>query len=350
MPADRGRAAAPRLRHGRRHDPPGGRHQRARRELHEGLLRRPGDGRAPALQGQAEPPPARPAPVRAGRARRRDPARREGGGRLGSTCVSPRLGPIALALVRREAEPGRRGAGGRRAGRGRRAALRALAEPRATREPARALARQPAAGPLTRGAGLRPRSGGVLDLPAPPPERRRPSTCASCASSSRRRAGPRGRRLGSLAARLRPARAAARLLLPALVPRGGRGHRERARRGRRADRVEPLRRAAPGRADDHAGDPPRAPAPAPALHARRELVQGLSGRGDARQQDRARGRAPRERPAAARATRAGSCSCSPRARRARASCTGSATGCAASAAAASCAPRCARACRSCRSR
>jgi tRNA-modifying protein YgfZ len=27
-------------------------------------------------------------------------------GRLGSTCVSPRLGPIALAIVRREAEPG----------------------------------------------------------------------------------------------------------------------------------------------------------------------------------------------------------------------------------------------------
>jgi tRNA-modifying protein YgfZ len=27
-------------------------------------------------------------------------------GRLGSTCVSPRLGPIALALMRREAEPG----------------------------------------------------------------------------------------------------------------------------------------------------------------------------------------------------------------------------------------------------
>jgi folate-binding protein YgfZ len=27
-------------------------------------------------------------------------------GKLGSTCVSPRLGPIALALVRREAEPG----------------------------------------------------------------------------------------------------------------------------------------------------------------------------------------------------------------------------------------------------
>ena len=27
-------------------------------------------------------------------------------GRLGSVCVSPRLGPIALALVRREAGPG----------------------------------------------------------------------------------------------------------------------------------------------------------------------------------------------------------------------------------------------------
>jgi folate-binding Fe-S cluster repair protein YgfZ len=27
-------------------------------------------------------------------------------GRLGSTCVSPTLGPIALALVRREASPG----------------------------------------------------------------------------------------------------------------------------------------------------------------------------------------------------------------------------------------------------
>jgi folate-binding protein YgfZ len=27
-------------------------------------------------------------------------------GRLGSTCVSPRLGPIGLAIVRREAEPG----------------------------------------------------------------------------------------------------------------------------------------------------------------------------------------------------------------------------------------------------
>ena len=46
-------------------------------------------------------------------------------GRLGSTALSPELGPIALALVRREAEPGagagRRRAAGRR--RGRRAAV-----------------------------------------------------------------------------------------------------------------------------------------------------------------------------------------------------------------------------------
>jgi folate-binding protein YgfZ len=27
-------------------------------------------------------------------------------GKLGSTCLSPRLGPIGLALIRREAEPG----------------------------------------------------------------------------------------------------------------------------------------------------------------------------------------------------------------------------------------------------
>ena len=53
--------------------PAGGRPQRARRELHQGLLRRPGDRRPAALQGQAQPPPARrcgssaPAPSRARR-------------------------------------------------------------------------------------------------------------------------------------------------------------------------------------------------------------------------------------------------------------------------------------------
>ena len=51
-------------------DPAGSGDQRARRQLHQGVLHRPGDGRPPALQGQAEPPPAGSAPLRA-RARRR---------------------------------------------------------------------------------------------------------------------------------------------------------------------------------------------------------------------------------------------------------------------------------------
>ena len=38
---------------------PGGGDRWARRQLHQGLLHRPGDGRPPALQGQAQPPPAR---------------------------------------------------------------------------------------------------------------------------------------------------------------------------------------------------------------------------------------------------------------------------------------------------
>ena len=56
-----GRARAPPLRRGpRRHrDPPGGRAQRARRVVHQGLLRRPGDRRAPALPRQAQPPSPR---------------------------------------------------------------------------------------------------------------------------------------------------------------------------------------------------------------------------------------------------------------------------------------------------
>ena len=58
-------------------------------------------------KGKPEPPPARPAAERPGRARRRRCgwARRRSA-RLGSACVSPALGPIALAIVRREAEPG----------------------------------------------------------------------------------------------------------------------------------------------------------------------------------------------------------------------------------------------------
>ena len=43
-------------------------HQRARGQLHQGLLHRPGDRRPAPLQGQAEPPPARPAARRRPRA------------------------------------------------------------------------------------------------------------------------------------------------------------------------------------------------------------------------------------------------------------------------------------------
>ena len=108
-PPDRGRRAALRRRDGHRDDARRGRHRRARGQLHEGLLHRPGDGRPPPLQGQAEPPPARAAAER----RRPSPGRRcwlgeKEVGTLGGAAVSPALGPIGLAIVRREAEPGDR--------------------------------------------------------------------------------------------------------------------------------------------------------------------------------------------------------------------------------------------------
>ena len=83
--ADRARPAALRHRPRRRRDPAGGRAQRARGVVHQGLLRRPGDRRPAALPRQAEPPPARRAAVGAGGDRRRAATRREGGraGRLG---------------------------------------------------------------------------------------------------------------------------------------------------------------------------------------------------------------------------------------------------------------------------
>ncbi len=103
----RDRAPALRRRARRLGHPAGGRAQRARRELHEGLLRRPGDRRAPALArasrtatcaGCGSRAAATPGDALAAGEREV--------GRLGSAVVSPRLGPIALALVRREAEPG----------------------------------------------------------------------------------------------------------------------------------------------------------------------------------------------------------------------------------------------------
>ena len=73
----------------------------------EGLLRRPGDGRAAPLPRQAEPPPARAAAL-ARRSRPAPPLRlgEKEVGRVTSPVVSPAHGPIALALVRREAAPG----------------------------------------------------------------------------------------------------------------------------------------------------------------------------------------------------------------------------------------------------
>ena len=73
-------------------DPAGGRAQRARGELHEGLLRRAGDCRAAALQGQAEPPPARTAALAAGRLRRGGRLRRQRRrqGRHGRRIARPR--------------------------------------------------------------------------------------------------------------------------------------------------------------------------------------------------------------------------------------------------------------------
>ena len=74
-------------------------------------------------QGQAEPPPARAAAAARRSRRRRAAAGEREVGRVGSVVV-PALGPIALAIVRREAEPGRpgrRSATARR--RGRRAAV-----------------------------------------------------------------------------------------------------------------------------------------------------------------------------------------------------------------------------------
>ena len=91
-----------RTRHGRLDHPPGGGHQPARGLVHQGLLRRPGDRGPAALPGQAQPPPARPAPLRAGAARHRAAPRRQGG----RPSRHRRPAGRALAIVRREAEPG----------------------------------------------------------------------------------------------------------------------------------------------------------------------------------------------------------------------------------------------------
>ena len=83
VPAHRKRAPALRARPRRHRDPPGGGPQRARRQLHQGLLRGTGDGRPAPLQGPPQPPPARAAPVGAGAPRQRAAPRRARGGSPG---------------------------------------------------------------------------------------------------------------------------------------------------------------------------------------------------------------------------------------------------------------------------
>ena len=107
-------------------DPPGGRAQRARRRVHEGLLRRPGDRRAAALPRQAEPPPARAAAARA----RAEPATRcasasaRSGGWAASSSPPPRPDRAGARAPRGRARRDARGRRRRRDRRGRRAAVR----------------------------------------------------------------------------------------------------------------------------------------------------------------------------------------------------------------------------------
>ena len=77
--ADRGGHAALRRRDERRDDARRGRDRRARRQLHQGLLHRPGAGRPAPLQGQAEPPSARARAERPRGAGRAPATGREGG-------------------------------------------------------------------------------------------------------------------------------------------------------------------------------------------------------------------------------------------------------------------------------
>ncbi len=90
----------------------------------QGLLHRPGDGRAAALQGQAEPPPARAAALRPGDPRRRGPARRA------RARDDRHRGPLPRPRADRARDPAARGRARRQGrgrdrarGRGRRAAL-----------------------------------------------------------------------------------------------------------------------------------------------------------------------------------------------------------------------------------
>ena len=291
----------------------------------------PGDGGAAALQGQAEPPPARPAAVGAGRARRRDPARRArwwaGSARRASRRGSARSRWPSSAARRRPATR----SWWRAAPPPWPSCPSAVTERRDRRRAPRSRhgltgASPLLGGPLTAAAGAEePRA----PCPALRRPRRRRSTCRARRrrrlpeprelrdADPARRGRPRAGRLGPLAsASSTCVEPRARLLLPVLVPRGGGGRGERARRGRRAARVEPLRRAASGRADDHAGDPPRAPAAAARSTCSASTgSRAIPASGCSPTRSASWPRTP-PTPSACCATRAGSRSCSPRARRA----------------------------------
>ena len=130
--------------------------------------------------------------------------------------------------------------------------------------------------------------------PPPPGGRsRRPARPARARPG--RRAGPRDRRLGALAAHLRPREPL--LDFYTAIGSASRSRGSRTSRSTAARCSSSTTRRTARRADDHAGDPHRASAAAAALHARRELVQGLSGRRHAGEQDRPGGRASGERAA-----------------------------------------------------
>ena len=146
-------------------------------------------------------------------------------GRIGSACVSPRLGPDRAGAGAARGGPRRHGAGRRRRGAGGRAAVRAWLS-RAPRRSRHGLSRE---SPLL---GLRPARGRARHAArARRPRPKRPQPELRDLRELVPAAEP-GRQLddwGRSQRVLRPLRAAARLLLPPLVPGGDRGRGARAR-------------------------------------------------------------------------------------------------------------------------
>ena len=190
MPAHRVRAPAPRPRHGRGHDPAGGRHQRARRDFKKGCY--VGQETVARLHYRGKP-------NRHLRGLRlAEPAERRDEILLGDKVVggsarpaSPRgFGPIALALVRREAAPGDTVLRRRRRGRRSPSCRSSVAERRRrlaaqpVRTAARPVAREPAA--RLRPARRRARPAAASPSAGPPSSRSTRATCASwCRPPSR---------------------------------------------------------------------------------------------------------------------------------------------------------------------